>query len=109
GQLKKWVAFYNLSTNLSINENDIDKVNGLDINQLYDYYNAQFNNIFINVNEDVYTTSLDDGLIEIIDEADKGITRGINIPSPILNDQINGITRGQIMLIGGQSGSGKAQ
>lgn len=107
-QQKKWVAFSNMINIFNFNEETVNMISNLNVNELYDYYNAHLNNIFINVTEDVHTTSLDDGLEEIIEEADRGLKRGLNIPSPILNRKINGITQGQIMLIGGQSGSGKS-
>lgn len=104
---KKWSAMYDLVENLAINENSIEDVKDMNINELYDYFSAQINDIFINADDDIETHKLDDGLDEIIDEADKGLTVGMPIPSKILSEEIGGIMRGQIILCGGLSGTGK--
>lgn len=106
-ELQKWVAFKSISEDFYVKDETFRNMTDLDINQMYDYFNAKFNNIFINVSEDIIVSSLDSDLDEIIQEAHEGIAKGMPIPSPMLNNIINGICRGQITLIGGQSGSGK--
>ena len=106
--LKKWSAFYQINNVMNIKEEEFKTLGRLDLNQLYDYYTAKFNNIFININEDVTTCMVDDGLDELIESSNKGMKKGLPIDSPILSSTINGINLGAITLIAGQSGSGKS-
>lgn len=105
--LKKWSALHSIVDTLSIEESIIDECRDLDVNELYDYYNAHLNNIFINADDGVETHKLGDNVQGIIDEADKGLNVGMPIPSPILNEEIGGVMNGQIILLGGLSGTGK--
>lgn len=105
--LKKWSALYSVVENLSIDEKVIEDVMDMNVNELYDYFNAQVNNIFINVDDGVDSHRLQDGIDEVIKEADQGMNVGMPIPSEILNNEIGGVMRGQIILVGGLSGAGK--
>ncbi|MED3792485.1 ATPase domain-containing protein [Niallia alba] len=104
---KKWSAMYEMVENLSIDEKSLDDVKDMNINDLYDYFTAQINNIFINADDGIETHNLEDDLDEIIDEADQGLIVGMPIPSKILSEEIGGVMRGQIILVGGLSGTGK--
>ncbi|QDX94648.1 helicase [Brevibacillus laterosporus] len=106
-ELKKWAALYEIADKLIINENTISNLSDLNVNELYDYFNAQLNNIFINADDGIETHNLEDDLLEIIDEADSGLNVGMEIPSKILNSEIGGVMDGQIYLLGGLSGTGK--
>ncbi|MFA1509911.1 hypothetical protein ACDN41_11845 [Priestia aryabhattai] len=105
--LKKWSALHNIVEILTMEESMLDEFKDLDVNELYDYYNAQLNGIFINADDGVETHKLGDGLDEIIEEANKGLNVGMPINSPILNEEIGGVIDGQIILVGGLSGTGK--
>lgn len=107
--LKKWKAIIEINKQLTIKDrDDLMKLSKGSFNDLYDLFTAKLNNIFINVNEDVHTQEIGHGLEDLIQNANKGMKRGLPIDSPMLSDTINGINLGQIMLIGGQSGSGKS-
>lgn len=107
--LKKWKAIAEIQKNFSIeSKEDLVRLSKGSFNTLYDLFTAKLNNIFVNINEDVHTQEIGYGLDELIEDANKGMKRGLPIDSPILSDTINGINLGQIMLIGGQSGSGKS-
>jgi replicative DNA helicase len=106
-QLKKWSALYDFVDILSINESNINDLADMDINELYDYFNAQLNNIFINADDGVETHKIEDDLDKVIEDADSGRNVGMPIPSPILNNEIGGVMDGQIILVGGLSGTGK--
>ena len=107
--LKKWSSLYKMHTLLTDgSEKLIDMMGSLTTNDLYNFFTAKFNNIFANVNEDVRTVNINEGLEQLIEDSNKGMKKGLPIDSPILSDMINGINLGQITLIGGQSGSGKS-
>ncbi len=107
--LKKWKAIAEVNKQLIVkSKEDLIKLGNGSFNDIYDLFTAKLNNIFVNINEDVHTQEINQGLGSLIEEANKGMKRGLPIDSPILSDAINGINLGQIMLIGGQSGSGKS-
>lgn len=106
-ELKKWSALYEIVETFSIDEATINNLSDMNVNELYDYFNAHLNNIFINADDGVESYNLEDGLDEIIDKADSGQNVGMEIPSKILNDEIGGVMDGQIYLWGGLSGTGK--
>jgi replicative DNA helicase len=106
-ELKKWSALYDLVSELNVTEGSLNDFNDLDVNQLYDYFNAKLNHIFINADDGVETHKINENLDQLIEDADKGMNVGMPIPSPILNAEIGGIMDGQIILVGGLSGTGK--
>lgn len=104
---QKWSAMYDMVDSLTIDDSAIEDVKDMNVNELYDYFNAQLNNIFINADDEIETHNLEDDLDDIIHEADEGLNVGMPIPSKILSDEIGGVMRGQIILVGGLSGTGK--
>lgn len=106
-ELKKFSGLYNFIKTLTITDRVYEDIKDLDIDELYQYLTTQLNQVFINTTEGVNTERLDDGLDEIIAEADAGLTKGLPINSPILSNTIGGLISGQITLFGGLSGTGK--
>lgn len=107
-EIKKWSALHKLIEDMTIEESDLSTFNDLDANNIYDFFNAKLNDVFINVDDGVETFKLQDGLDEIIQEADAGLNVGMPIPSKILNNEIGGIIDGQLLIVGGLSGTGKS-
>lgn len=85
-----------------------DKIEKMTTMEIYEYYEAHLNDLFINVDEEVKSYDLSDGLIEIVEEADKGVNIGMPFLSQALNEQIGGAIDGQILQLGGLSGTGKS-
>ena len=83
---------------------DIEKYS---VEEISKYYEAKVNEMFMNVNSEVKTYDMLDGLDDIVREADEGLNIGMPILSPTLNDMIGGAIRGQVLQIGGTSGAGK--
>lgn len=107
-ELKKCSAVYSYISNLTITDEAYQRdLKDLGIDELYSYLTAQLNQVFINTTEGVNTERLDEGLEELISEADEGLSKGLPINSPILNDTTGGLISGQITLFGGLSGTGK--
>ncbi len=78
--------------------------------QIYEEYEAILNHIFVNIDGEDITYDIADGLDELIEELDRGIAVGLPLyNSPILNKEIGGNLEGNITLVGGLSGAGKAQ
>jgi replicative DNA helicase len=103
----KWSAMYDMIDELSFYSGLVDDVKEFNVNELYDFFTAKLNNVFVKADNGIESHKLEDDLDEIISEADKGLNVGMPIPSPILNEEIGGIIKGQIYLIGGLSGAGK--
>lgn len=103
----KWSAMFDMVDGLSFDSNMIDDVKEFNINELYDFFNAKLNNVFVKADNGIETHKLQDDLDDIIAEADKGLNVGMPINSPLLNEEIGGTMLGQIYLVGGLSGSGK--
>ena len=77
--------------------------------EIYEEYEAQLNDVFINVDEKVKTYSLVDGLDELIEKLDEGLDVGLPMNDlPMLTKEIGGARLGEILLIGGTSGTGKS-
>ncbi|MET3505449.1 hypothetical protein [Halalkalibacter oceani] len=108
GELKKWSALYDIIDKVYLDDvNDLNQFSDLNSNELYDFVMAHINNIFINSDDGIESFEIQDGLDEVIDEADKGVNVGMPIPSKILSSEIGGVIDGQIILFGGLSGTGK--
>lgn len=107
-ELKKWHSLYKLIEDITISESDIGEFSNLNASEIYDYFNVKFNNVFIDSDDGIETSHLQDDLDDIIREADEGLNVGMPIPSKILNEEIGGIIDGQLILVGGLSGTGKS-
>lgn len=107
-QLFKLNALYKYVEKLQFSEQDFeDFLQDYNTDELYDYLSANINHIFVGANNDVKTSKLNDDLDKIIDEAHKGINRGMPLNSEILSEEIGGVMLGQIILMAGLSGTGK--
>ena len=106
-ELKKWGTVYNLLDKFTFTKNKIDKLQDLNVDEVYSLYTAELNNVFINVNDNVETSKLDEDLDRIIEEANEGLDIGMPLKSPMLSEEIGGWIDGQVYIMGGLSGAGK--
>jgi len=106
-ELIKWDVIYNVVDKFTFTEDGINKLNDLNADDIYKYYSATLNNIFINMNEDVVMSKLNEGISKIIEDAHKGTNIGMPFNSPILSNEVGGWINGQTYIIGGLSGAGK--
>lgn len=107
-ELIKWDAIYNVVDSFNFKSDDINKIKNLNIDELYNYFSTVLNNVFINTNDNVNSSKLNEGLDEIIENADKGLNMGMPYNSPILSNITKGLCLGQLYLFGGLSGAGKS-
>ena len=76
---------------------------------IYEEYEALLNHVFINVEYEDKTYDIADGIDELIDKLDEGMAIGLPFyDSPMLTKETNGHTLGDILLVGGLSGTGKS-
>lgn len=79
------------------------------LEQIYNDYEAFLNDIFANIDSDVKSYDIADGIHELIEELDTG--KAIGLPyydMPILTKETGGQYLGSITLLGGMSNAGKS-
>ena len=106
-ELKKWNVIYDMVEKIGINNEHIEKIMDLNADDVYQYFSAIFNNIFIGVNNNVFASKLNEGIEEIIKKAHQGLNKGMPINSDIISEEIGGWIDGQTYMIAGLSGAGK--
>lgn len=113
GELKKYSLLYNFIKDLTITEERLSKLIELDnVDDILSLLEIKFSNMSAYVENDDETENiglLNEGIEQMIDEADKGLFVGLPIiDSKILNDEVCGLTLGDMFLLCGQSGVGKS-
>ena len=77
--------------------------------EIYDEYNAYLNDTFVNIDQDVKSYDISDGIDELIDELDHGMAVGLPYNNmPLLTKETGGQYLGSITLVGGLSNVGKS-
>lgn len=77
--------------------------------EIYQEYEVYLNDTFVNLNMDVKSYDISDGLYELIDELDEGLSVGLPYHNmPMLSKETGGQYAGSITLIGGLSNVGKS-
>lgn len=80
----------------------------MNLEDIYDEYEAIFNHIFINAEGDDKSYDISDGIDALIDKLDEGFAVGLPLyNSPMLTAETGGNLEGNITLCGGLSGVGK--
>lgn len=109
--LKKFSIAYDFISKLTITENRFDKLLSLnsaeDILSFFDIKLDEIRYVIDNENSDKNVGKINEGLEEMILQANEGNNIGLPINSPILNEEICGLRLGDIILVGGLSGTGK--
>lgn len=87
-----------------------DKFKKLTYQELADVMTASVEDVFttIDMGEDK-VEDIKEGVMDMIIEADKGAMKGLPVTSTLLNNYINGLVLGNITMVAGASGAGKAQ
>jgi len=77
--------------------------------EIYDEYNAYLNDTFVNIDQDVKSYDISDGIDELIEELDQGLAIGLPYNNmPLLTKETGGQYLGSITLVGGLSNVGKS-
>jgi len=104
----KWWTMLQLLTMGFLDPDNFKKFIDLTSEEIYSYYTAKINDIFIHADTEVKSHNLCDGLTDLIKECDKGLLEGLPLHnSPILNTEIGGCRLGELTLLGANSGVGK--
>lgn len=77
--------------------------------EIYNEYNAYLNDTFVNIDQDVKSYDISDGIDELIEELDQGLAIGLPYSNmPIITKETGGLYLGSITLVGGLSNVGKS-
>jgi len=107
-ELHKWNAVLQLLARRFPIYDKIKEFVDMNVSDIYDMYETQLNHIFINVEGEIKSHNLCDGIHELLDKLDKGENVGMPLyNSPILNKEIGGNLQGHITMLGALSGVGK--
>lgn len=108
-EFNKWWALIELNNRGWLKYDNIKDYIDYTSDDIYKIYNAQFNDIFIHTSSNVKSYNLCSDLDELIEDADKGRLRGLPLHnSPIIDNMIGGIRRGELYMLGASSGIGKS-
>lgn len=108
-ELRKWQRVLLLAKNGFPIVNRLSDFADMSVDDIYDEYEANLNNIFSSVNFDVKSYSIADGIYEQIEKWDQGDAIGLPFYNmPILTRELGGLHLGDITLVGGISNAGKS-
>lgn len=106
-ELKKWNTVCEYIEKLTLTEEHLENIKKMNTDEFYRYSSALMNNIFIDINDDVEVSKLNEGLWDMVVKANEGLGRGMPLNSKILDAEIGGWIRGQTTIFGALSGAGK--
>lgn len=87
-----------------------ESLSKLNLQELSDVMTAYIDDVFVGIDMgDDEVEDMKTGVMEMIVEADKGVYNGLPVASKMLNSTINGMVTGNITMLAGTSGVGKAQ
>jgi replicative DNA helicase len=106
-ELNKLNSMLKLAENVfRINEH-FDTLKDMSSDDIYNFYTAKLNDVFINNETSIKSHNLCEGLHALIDDCDKGADIGLPLRAPLLNDLVGGNILGNVTLLGASSGTGK--
>lgn len=107
--LNKWIAVLKLCKRKYPIQDRISDFVDMSAEEIYDEYEAQLNDIFINTEEEIKSYSLTYKIEELIESLDEGIAIGLPYHElEILNKETSGQLSGNVTLVGGISNTGKS-
>lgn len=107
-ELRKWQAVLNLIDKGFPVWGNVKRFYDMSIEEIYDEYDALLNHVFTNMDGEEKSSSMSEGIYELIDELDEGIAVGLPYSDmPYLTNLVGGMLKGNITLIGGLSNIGK--
>lgn len=112
GYIKDLYKFKTLKTMAKLGfpvAKDISKYMDMDLEQIYQTFEAMLNHVFLKTATSSKSYNVADGIYEFIENLDNGKNVGLPLDnSELLSQQISGIQKGHIYMLGMSSGSGKS-
>jgi len=108
-EFNKYFALLKLNESGWIQLTDLKKFIDMPASQIYDFYTAKLNDTFIKADTGVKSYDISDHIDDMIIEADSGAVMGLPLHGvPILNEQIGGWRKAEVVLMGAISNMGKS-
>jgi replicative DNA helicase len=108
-ELNKWNAVLQLLARRFPVHDKIKQFIDMSAEDIYDTFEAQLNHVFVNIEGDIQSYSITDGIEELIEELDEGLAVGLPFYNmPLINKETGGMLVGNITLVGGLSNVGKS-
>lgn len=109
-ELRKWLAVMKLvKKGFGVTTERLSQFCDMKAEDIYQEYEVWLNDIFINIDSDVKSYDISDGIDELIDELDYGMAVGLPYNNmPLLTKETGGQYLGSITLVGGLSNVGKS-
>lgn len=108
-EMYKWAAVIKLCKSGFPVRERLDDYTDMSADEIYTELEAWLNHTFVNIENDIKSYDISDGIDELIDSLDEG--NGIGLPyynMPMLTNETGGQYMGSITLIGGLSNVGKS-
>ena len=107
--LRRWNAVLKLAKRGFPVQDRLSDFCDMKAEEIYNEYEAYLNDIFVNIDSDVKSYDISDGIEELIEELDKGVAVGLPYHHmPLLTKETGGQYMGSITLVGGLSNVGKS-
>lgn len=108
-ELRKWLALMKLVKRGFGVSDRLSEFCDMTAEDIYQEYEVWLNDTFINVDSDVKSYDITDGIYDLIEELDQGLAVGLPYNNmPILTKETGGQYFGSITLVGGLSNVGKS-
>ena len=109
-ELRKWNAVLKLIKRGFPVKSRLSDFVDMSAEEIYGEFEVLLNDTFANIDSDVKSYDITDGIHELIDELDEGIAVGLPYADmPMLSKETGGQYLGSITLLGGMSNAGKEQ
>lgn len=108
-ELNKWSVMIKLTKRGWVDKNRMSEYADMSAQDIYDEFQVYLNDIFINIDHDVHSYDVTEGLNELIDRLDNGMAVGLSYKDmPMTTAETGGMYLGSITLIGALSNVGKS-
>lgn len=108
-ELKKWNVVISLLKMKFPVYDRLSDFADMTADEIYNEFEAKINHIFVNVDSEVKSYCITDGLDELIEELNEGLAVGLPYyEMPLINKETGGQLEGNITLVGGLSNVGKS-
>lgn len=108
-EIKKWNVVLNMLKQKFPVAHRVSEFVDMGIEDIYDEYSVMLNHIFANAETETPSSSLSEGLYELIDRLDEGVMVGLDYYNmPLLNKETGGRLLGNLDLVSAVSNLGKS-
>ena len=108
-EMRKWNVVLRLAKENMVSKDKLSDYADMSAEEIYDEFETFLNHTFINIDSEVPSYNVLDGINELIEDMDNGTSFGMRIRNfDLLTNEIAGINKGHIYGLGAASGVGKS-